>query len=104
MSHRLFYALLEVDLYQTVREQPQAALNNCDFYWKTYKELHIGALRSWGTFHGSSTEVSKNWAMGKKTLRSLLWINDFTERNIDYSQKWPDKLLEKAKDGVKAHS
>ena len=92
---------LEVDLYQTVREHPQAALNNCDFLWKDpNNEMHIVAFKMLGNIpldHQQEVfQRIEQWAKEPSEVYSEKTI--LLNATLTIRRNEPDKLLEKAKE------
>ena len=92
---------LELDLYQTVREHPQAALNNCDSLWKDpNNEMHIVAFKMLGNIpldHQQGVfQRIEQWAKEPSEVYSEKTI--LLNATLTVRRNEPDKLLEKAKE------
>lgn len=96
---------LELDLFQTVREHPQAALNNCDSLWKDPNhEMHIVAFKMLGNipldYQQEIFQRMEQWAKEPSEVYSEKTILLNTSLTIRRNE--PDRLLEKAKEWCKS--
>ncbi len=98
---------LELELYQTVREHPQAALNLCDYLWlDSNPEIKIIASRMLGhipiEFMDEILLRIEKWAKGEPEIYSEKVFLQTASLTIRRNE--PDKLMAKAREWCESDS